>query len=264
MSPLDRLPRSFRFVVQVVLTPTALLFGCSTSSPDAASLLVDSNPFIVRSVTISRSDESADSPRVSRLCLASLVNRTDLQGAAERLEAFDRLIEVELAEAGFEVMREADFGRTWKRARFDVGDLYDPHDGLPDRNRIDRARRVALAAIQSEHGCDFRVEPSLALVSVLWSAGQAEWDGVVDGERRFWSIAAEPLVIPAMSLRVYIYDVEGSLVYFRAGGIELAASYRSEFGEEPFRLVDADLLLTNDERNRKAIRLAIEAMIPGR
>jgi hypothetical protein len=239
--------------------------ACATDIPDESALRVEMNPFVHAD---SRDGEAPASVRSqgdssdSHFCVDAVGNSIGIASDDARIVEFSGLIAEELERLGFEVTGEVPLNETWDRVFSESGEIYDPHDGRIDFVRFEAARRDALAALKSEHGCDFLLVPAIVHVAAGWVNGVVRWDGLdfvfKDGFAPGGSAYGR---VGGLSLHVRVYDLEWELVYFGTGGIEPTSNLRGGFFEDEFEEIALDVFLTDDERNQESVGLALHQLV---
>jgi hypothetical protein len=228
----------------------ATLVVCSCSSKPR---YVKDDPFLT--------SESEFKHGVRIMSVAPVLIPEGLPDATPVVDEFSGLIDEELKRYGFSVMRPQQYEKTWKAVAGEPGDFVDAKTGERDEAAMSRAMSLTLDRL----GADFKIEgvlfPSIAVVEADFAAGTAAWDGV---EQRIESGGAvtrflagsQRGVVGALSLKVSIRSAEGKLLFENSGGIEVLSRM---VGKE-FVTVPRQELFADAERNRKAVRTALEPL----
>ncbi len=254
-------------VVRRTLTVLVLLVqltaGCATSGTYDQQAALYSEP-------------ATDFHNGSRLfAVAPVAAPRGFEVAESSLVQIDSLVEDALVDGGHHCVPAAEYSRIWERAVRQMGGLYDSTTGDLDEFKVELARdRLRLDLIDMYHA-DYVVFPEIWIVQAETSGGIARWDGASQpvvglGVRVMNAIDAllhqyegflEPGLVDALSLGVVVEDMEGTVVYQNAGGIEVleegdAATENEDNG--PFSKI-----LTDGQRNQRAVRSALLPLLEG-
>lgn len=209
------------------------------------------------------------------LVVAPVTAPLEFEIAESSLAQMDSLIEGALVEGGHRCVPAADYSRIWERAVHQIGGLYDSTTGEPDEFKAELARdRLRTDLIDMYHP-DYVLYPEIWVVQAETSGGIARWDGVSQpvvglGGRVINAIDAllhqydgflEPGFVDALSLGVVVEDMEGTVVYQNAGGIEVLEEGDAVTEKENGRSLSN--ILTDGERNQRAVRSALLPLLEG-
>lgn len=187
--------------------------------------------------------------RVRTLCLVPVQTQVALPEQDAKLAAFEGQLAHRLGQGGFTVVPSEQSRAVTQRVLAAAGGYYDPYSGERDQARYDAVRPQVASALRGELGCDATVLPTIALVSVPFHGGEAQWDGLrypygsydVSG----WTAG--------LSLWVSIRDLDGQELFFSTGAIQALFSIKSGFFSEGFEAVSDTQVLTDQAKNLQAI-----------
>ncbi len=191
------------------------------------------------------------------------------------LARLDTLLDARLREAGFAVVPATEYAQIWQVVLERVGGVYDPQTGVPDDARLAEARLQLADELELAFGADAILYPELWVEDVPFSDGRAEWHGVSEGVVRIAPAIVDAVlgtlaafgdaghtdteypsgVVRALSLHVFVEDLAGVETYRRAGGIRVLERMGWHAGD--WRPVDSEELLSDPERNRRAVEVAL-------
>ena len=181
-----------------------------------------------------------------------------------RRAKLDRMLAEELVADSFTVTGPEDVGRMLDALRKEGGDsweIYDPLTGWLDERRAGALRARLGSAFRDAYGCDAWVVPSVVVVSALFKDLMATWDAageqVITADRAQLNDANGIVVagwVPATSLWITVYGVDGEAIAFRSGGIETLVRWGVEKTQD---MLPEDAWLTTDRRIARAIQAAL-------
>ena len=170
------------------------------------------------------------------------------------------LVTLRLREAGIRVVPPAQTGPVLEAANAALGGYIDAA-GSVDMERYTAVQGEALKTLRERTGAGQLLVVSLTGCEVPVSAGRAIWDGVeeeaaVPLARRTW--AAKSGKLWALSVGAWLHGDGGQLLYRHKGGLRLLFHYARDDKTVP--VPDADLL-ADDDRNGRAVRIALEPLL---
>lgn len=235
-----------RSVGFVALGAALLLAGCAAKVPY--------NPFKV----------SRDQfyPKLKVVALSPMSVPRDLKDPDPATKKFLSMIEAQLREAGFATI-PADASRgLWDSLTAQVGGFFDPVTGEVDEAKLKTVRIQMYRELKAERQIDAMLFTALAIVPAKLEHDRASWDGTSQGagKGKFWKAllgVSHSGTLPALSLHVVLSDTDDTDLYENAGGIELLAKV-SASGSVP---VPREELFLNEERNAKAVHLALDPLL---
>ena len=158
------------------------------------------------------------------------------------LQLFETLIDSALSSGGFSTVPEDAYAAAWQAILEDLGGIYDPMTGQLDNEKYRVAEQRIAHEMSEQFGANAFLYPELVLVDAEFANGVAKWDGTSQSVASFWEHLGETLsalasglsnggystnypsgTVSAVSLRVGLYDLEGSELYTNWAGIELVA-----------------------------------------
>jgi len=249
------------FVLSLILCEALIAAGCVHRVRDRPALLTNPSPFVSGRWPGEKPLETDSELEISQFCVAHVVDAVGMREAEARIEAFEQSLLLEIGELGFGVVGEDEWSETWKRVLESGGPFYDPHLGVMDRPRYERAERAARRALNEEHGCDFIILPRIVSVAAVWIDGRIKWDGAdYKFERGSMPGFNAYGTVGALSLHVRIQDLEGDTVYFGTGGIQPTSELVGKTWHDEFEAVPEEEMLGDDAANRLAIGRAVRQM----
>lgn len=142
-------------------------------------------------------------------------------------------------------------------------------------DRIQRARERLIESLKKDHRAAVLIYPELVQSYAEWEGSKANWDGVsqnIDGKSDGWGLFGSFLAIllgeepeeepketgmvSALSLVIYVQNLEGEDIYVHRGGIELLSRYE----DGKFVMIEQGIL--DDPRHRsKAVAIALGPLV---
>ena len=209
---------------------------------------------------------------VNAIVLAPVAVPDDFEFAESTLVTIDSLVEAGLVAAGFVTVPSTSYDEVWSRILGQIGLLYDPETGAQDVEKLEIAREQLFVDLEEFYHPDAVLFPEIQIVDAQFTDGVAKWDGTSEpligfGSRIFAAFTAmfganHPIgSVEALSLAVVVQDMSGEELFMNAGGIQVLQKLKSNGS---FREVPEAKLLADDERNRKAVKRALEPLIKKR
>lgn len=217
----------------------ALLAGCASSLKQQPALKIPEADF---------------RRRVDVLCVAPLRAHIGLPDGKEKVAAFEELLVSELNGHGMVIVPPDKTMAVYRDTVRKAGGFYDPHTGRRDPTNNIAVRSQALSALHTELGCDALLTPTIALVSTAFANGTAEWDGV---KYRVGGGLGTSGWTAALSLWVWIHDLDHTEIYFGTGGIQPVFELNQQLLGEDFTPVADEQLLGDRVRNVQAISASL-------
>ena len=237
----------------LIVGPLALvvaLIGCATPAPY--------NPFQI--------SEEQFRAKVKRIALTPITVPQGLEISESAKLRFDSLIEAKLQEAGIATFPAKNWGEVFARVQQEVGGVFDPRTGSLDETKVKTAWARTVDEIHTRFQFDAVLLPAVVIVEADLRSP--------DLARQFFSEAysaqlgaaffGAPTTMPALLLVVSIgdRDPKGSVQYRHRAVIQLLkkpAPITERFSDKP--PVPREELLTNDERNRAAVEIALGPLV---
>ena len=199
--------------------------------------------------------------------------------AEQGLARLDTLLDARLRDARFDVVPSAEYARIWQAVLERVGGIYDPLTGVPDDAKLGEARLQLADELELGFGADALLYPELWVEDVPFDDGRVEWHGVSESVVRtgpaivgavLGALAAlgdqgqrdadlPSGMVRVLSLHVFIEDLAGVEMYRRAGGLRVVEKMGWHAGD--WSQVEAEDLLGDPERNRRAVDVALEPLV---
>jgi len=233
-----------------LLVLVAALAGCAIAPP--------SNPFQI--------SEEQFRTRVKRIALAPIAVLPHLGISESAKTRFDSLIEAKLQEAGFATLSAKNWGEIFTRIEQEVGGLFDPRTGSLDETKVKTVLARTANEVRSKFQFDAVLFPRVHVVKASWGGFRAEWDGVSETLGSLFFAPNASGTMSALSLNVSINGPEpGAPAQYRhRAGIQVLEKLlpitERLFGKL-FVPVPQEELLTNDERNRAAVEIALGLLV---
>lgn len=188
------------------------------------------------------------------------------------MEEFDSLIAVSLEQAGYTLIPAHEYAALWEEILERTVDLF---DSTGERNEpvFESARQELFGQLGGLYHPDALLYPEIWIVDAPFAGGTAQWDGVsqelvgvgtriVDALGALFSATESNLPtgdVEAMSLVVFIENIEGEEIYANSGGIQVLEKVGTHPDDrEP---VPKDEWFTNHSRNRRAVSMALGPML---
>jgi hypothetical protein len=207
--------------------------------------------------------------RVKVIALAPVSIPEGLENAEQVKGKYEELIARTLRGRGFIVVPSSEFDKVYKKTIEQMGGVYDPMTGKFDNVKGKAVGSHVFRELQRVAHSDAVLIPKVVVLTVRHFNGLAKWDGVTEsiggGQISgtldwFWATSRYSGVsgsMSALSLVVFIDDMNAVTMYENAGGIQLLGKYSgNEF--EPFPQAE---ILSSEDRYRTSTELALGALI---
>lgn len=197
------------------------------------------------------------------VALAPIGVPQDLENPEPVKQKFLGMIEALLREEGFTLVPPAESQVIWDSMAAQLGGFYDPVSGKLDAEKLKTARMHLYRELRARHGIDAVLFSTIAAVEARLEKDKAVWHGTSQGAAKgsFWKAllgASHSGRIPALSLFVTLSDTDDTDLYVNAGGIEVLVKVDLKGNMVP---VPRDELFTDEERNQKAVHLALDPLL---
>jgi hypothetical protein len=197
----------------------------------------------------------------------------ELQNQATAAGEFDSLIAAVLADAGYSLVAVDEYIAVWGRILDQMGGLSDPITGERDEMKFDLARERLYLDLSEMYQADAVLYPEIWTIDAPFGEGVATWDGtsqsmvdfgvrVLDFIGAILSSSESKLprgTVRALSLVVFLEDMNGVEVFSDAGGIELLEIVGTD--PESRRMVPEEELFQDRQRSREAVDQALRALV---
>jgi len=176
---------------------------------------------------------------------------------------FESLLAAELRGAGFTVIASEQEQALWNSMTDSVGGFYDPKTGEVDTVKSRIVWDKVYSRLRTNFGVDAIMYPSILIVLAKFNNGKAEWDGTSEGVQKgkFWTFlsgTSHSGTTRALSISITLKDSNFVTLYLNAGGIQALDKVGPFGGFEP---VSQEELFAKEERNVKAVRLALDPLL---
>jgi hypothetical protein len=190
------------------------------------------------------------------VALAPVAIPEELPDSSRAQAAFEVLLTAELQSLGITVVPARKAGATWQRLLDSVGGFYSAYTGEVDAAKYHAVRNGTLRELHARFGADALLRSRIGIVTVNWTNGNAKWDGTSEGIG-----GGASGTLPALTLFVELDDPNGNVVYTGRGGIQVMMK-TSLLHRDQLHDLDPAKLLTDEGRNRNAVRLALDPLGP--
>lgn len=175
---------------------------------------------------------------------------------------FLTLIETQLRGAGYTVVGAAVAGIIWDSMATEISGFYDPVTGVRDEEKVKAVRMQMYQKLKAKFNIDAMLFSHIVVVPAKLDNDRAKWDGTSEGaaRKKFWKAVlgmSHSGTIPALSLHVTLSDTDDRDLYKNAGGIQVLA----KAGVDGLQDVPRDQLFADEERNIKAVHLALDPLL---
>jgi hypothetical protein len=209
------------------------------------------------------------------IVLTPTVVPEELAEFSAAMEEVDSLIAAALKATGFRLVPAGEYATIWERLMERVGGVLDSATGERMEERFEVARRQLLNELDSRYDPDALLYPEIWIVDAAFSEGAARWDGTSQaliglGTRLIHALGAAfsgsesnlpSGTVEALSLVVFLEDMDGEELYANSGGIEVLEKVGSDPRDR--RRVPDQKLFTNHARIRRAVALALDPLLSG-
>ena len=244
-------------VIIPALVSLSLLQGCSSQGFN-----VTGYPYQYDAVQL---------PETKKRLLLADVNfgypsKTYLQQYEGKVDGF---VAERLEEHGFELVDDKPFSDAWRAATRKYGTPYNALTAQINRTTFQRVMYETISTLRKDNIADAVVFTDLVEIQVTFGSKlnrNAKWDGVTRKLRfKSGTQGVSPGFdwsqnVPAISLAINIYNVEGKRVLSNRGGIEVSRHISALNGDG--RFVRRTKLLKSSPHIREAVELAMHPLIP--
>lgn len=185
------------------------------------------------------------------------------------MEEFDSLIAQSLERAGYTTVPADEYAELWEGILSGTVGLFDSLTGERNEAVFEAARQVLFGWLSELYDPDALLYPEIWIVDAPFAGGTAQWDGVsqelvgvgtrvVDALGALFSATESNLptgAVEAVSLVVFIENMEGEEIYANSGGIQVLEKVGKRTDDR--KPVPGDEWFTNHSRNRRAVSVAL-------
>ena len=218
----------------------AVAAGCATTPY---------NPFHVSRDEIFR--------RVKTVAVATVRVSADLSDADQTRAEFQNMIADELKAEGFQVVPATEYDQIFKRLRDEISGFFDPKTGKADEEKIKKVHDLCRRELTAKFQTDAILYPAIVVVSANFYEQTASWNGVTETAtagnwlQRMFS-GGYTGKIPALSLWVWLKDMNGEVLYANGGGLQLI----SKMSVKGFVDVPVQELLVDPKIKSRSVEIA--------
>src|SRR5581483_11488989 len=178
------------------------------------------------------------------------------------LASIESLATAKLVAAGFTVLPTGETERLGQRAVDQIGGYFDPKTGKPDPAKQKAVFEFVRRELRASHHADAMLFCDLGSTIAKFQRGIAYWNGMSEdvSSGGFWNnLAASDWNgnVAAASVYASLQDLEGRVLYYDAGGIEIL----SHISDGQFVDVPENERLTHPERIVRAVDIALGPLV---
>jgi hypothetical protein len=235
----------------LVLLATLTIGGCATQAPY--------RPFKV--------PESEFVAKVTTIALTPLMLPNDVDDPDAVRAKFEPLIESKLREAGFAIVPPAKVEEIRNQMLAEVGGVFDPKTGKADEAKFKAIREHTYRELASQFNATAVLHSSIEIVKASFNSNTASWHGTTESTSTAQTGFAKVMEgffyggrqgqMAALSLGVYIFDMDATELYRQWGGIQLI----TKVVNNSFVGVPQSDLFQDDVRNQSAVDLALQDLM---
>lgn len=201
--------------------------------------------------------------KVKIIALAPMYASRDLENPTPATEKFLGMIKTELRGAGLTIIEPSEVKVIWDSMFAQAEGFYDPKTGQRDEAKVKSVRMNIYRELKGKFNIDALLFSNLGIVGAKLDHDHAKWDGVSQGAGKKTFLKAligvsHSGTIPALSLQVNLSDTEDTDLYQNAGGIQVVGKIGPNSQLDP---VPREELFTDEERNVRAVHLALDPML---
>jgi hypothetical protein len=190
----------------------------------------------------------------------------DIPDAAGVAARYETEVVKRLERAGFKVVGPEVMRAIRERLRRSLGGLYNPQDGKPLEDKVKAYQDYARNEFDSQHPVDGVLRIGIIPRRAPTYSNQAQWDGVSEGigNTGFAALLAGGSLsgtTPALSFLARLYDNGGTLLYAKAGGLQILQYLRQGWTGVQQTDVDRKSLMTDPARDARAWAIALDALL---
>jgi hypothetical protein len=169
------------------------------------------------------------------------------------VSTFDSIFIAELSTGGYTVVPSKESAAIWRRLVDSVQGFFDPITGDTVQAEFAAVHTGTLRELATRFGAVAWLRPTIEMVSAEWHRGKARWDGASEGV----SPGGGNGSVGALTLVVVVEDTSGRVVATGRGGVQVLAKFKGS----RFEAIPPDELLTDYERNLKAVQIALQPFL---
>ncbi len=211
--------------------------------------------------------------QVKTIVLTPVSLPDELADYAAIMGQFDSLIAGMLERTRFDLIPAQEYAAIWEGILGRTEALFDSATGERNEDQFDVARQQLFGRLIELYDPDAILYPEVWIVDAPFSDGVARWDGTSQalvglGTRLVHAIGAAlsgseshlPAgTVNALSLVVFIENMEGEELYSNSGGIQVIEKVGGD--PEDRKNVPPEEWFANGVRNRKAVELALAQLL---
>ena len=224
---------------------TIVIAGCTTHEP----FTVSQEQFFAKTKTIA---------------LVPVTVPEGLEDAEPVKIKFESMIAAKLRDAGFVIVPSQEYSQIYRRVA-EQGEAY-PDSMMSEKKEahFKELHETTCKELCTQFKVDAILYPSIGVVTAEWLSGRASWWGTSESVEPITQAYLRSLfmstsgTVPALVLRVVVTDVTGSQLYTDGGGIQVLSKLS---GLKTFVPVQRHELFVNEDRNSKAVNLALEKLL---
>lgn len=187
----------------------------------------------------------------------------DITDTDEAKTKFESAITAKLTQAGFSVIPSKEYSAIWKRMTEEIGGYFDPVSGKRDEAKFKAVREHSRREVSTKFNVDTLLFPRIQIVKAEWKDAYATWDGTTESVQSKGDIFMQALLfqsrsgtVPALSLVVFIEDLNGRSLYAHAHGLQVLTKFT---GGEFVAVPQQELF--QEQRNLAAIDAVLKPLV---
>lgn len=243
-------PKKYQFQILIYIVLLLLCSGCGRP-PEIY------NPF--------RVPRQEFYPQLGRIAIVPMKFDLEISHYDEIMTVFDSLIAYELREDELEIVIVPTEKSDSLRGVFmkEIGGFFDPYTGKLDKEKAKKWRRMLIREMEEKYNVNAVMFSSIRKVTAHFSADRARWDGASEGIGKdkflkFIMGMSHSGSIPALSLVVELRQVNDSLLYLNAGGIQVLRKIGSNSRSEQ---IPSEEILTDFDQIQDAVHYALNPLL---
>tara|TARA_B100000767_G_scaffold186848_1_gene174281 strand:- start:4308 stop:5117 length:810 start_codon:yes stop_codon:yes gene_type:complete len=241
-----------------------LFILCGLSLPACQNTAINSTLY-----PFSYDDETLNSTPVKKIVMAHINFGTpSKQYLRDEENKVDNYVKKQLKESGYDMTSNLLFQQAWRKAVRQYGQPYDSYTSQINQRAFMRVMVTVLQDMKKNSNIDAVVFTDLIERQVNFSSSHnriAKWDGVsrkpkIKGSGNGVSQGFDWMqTIPAVSIFITIYHVNGNRLFQSAGGIELTRMIDPNRGNG--RFIRRENIFSSPSHIRKGVALALHPFV---
>lgn len=204
-------------------------------------------------------------PQLGRIAIVPMKFDLEISHYDEIMTVFDSLIANELREDELEIVIVPTEKSDSLQDAFmkDVGGIFDSYTGKLDIEKTKTWRKMIIGEVKEKYNVNAIMFVSIRKVRARFSYDKAMWDGASEGIGKdkflkFIMGMSHSGSMPALSLVVELRQVNDSLLYLNAGGIQVLRKIGSNSRSEQ---IPSEEILTDFDQIQDAVHYALNPLL---